>query len=71
MSHAKRCDDKGVANEGRGPKTGNRAATGSIHASPLWRSINRHLRDFSTERLSSHAARSEGSAASAVARLNW
>ena len=33
MSHAKRCADKGVANEGRDPKTGNRAATGS--ASPF------------------------------------
>ena len=29
MSHAKRCGDKGVANEGWGPKTGNRAATGA------------------------------------------
>ena len=29
MSHAKRCADWGVANEGWDPKTGNRAATGS------------------------------------------
>ena len=28
-SHAKRYADKGVANEGRGPKTGNRVAIGS------------------------------------------
>ena len=28
VSHAKRCADKGVANAGRGPKTGDRAATG-------------------------------------------
>ena len=32
MSHAKRCANKGVANEGRDPKTGNRAATGPIPA---------------------------------------
>ena len=30
MSHAKRDADKGAANEGRDPKTGNRAATGSM-----------------------------------------
>ena len=29
VSHAKRCADKSAANEGWGPKTGNRAATGS------------------------------------------
>ena len=35
MSRAKRCADKGVASEGRGPKTGNRAATGSEPAALL------------------------------------
>ena len=35
MSHAKRYANKGVANEGWGPKTGNRAATGSQSA-VLW-----------------------------------
>ena len=32
MSHAKRYADRGVANAGRDPKTGNRAATGSALA---------------------------------------